>query len=165
MTLALAGADRDAMINELVRKSVPRSKAEAAVDEALGLQSRAAIEKSELDELAREKAVEAEGDRIMAALGFDVVRLSQARRSKIQPGLPDRRYRHHHRKLALWWEAKAEWGRQSPDQKAFQEAEEACGQVYVLGTHVDLLDWLQLHRVCRRERDGSITPLPIDEQR
>ncbi len=133
--------------------------------------AQAAIEKSKLDEAAREKAVESEGDRIMLALGFDVVRFSHPGPTKQTPGIADRRYRRpprvirrggalqHVPAFALWWEAKAEWGRQSPDQRLFQEAEEAAGQVYVLGTHHDLVAWLTAQGIIRVESDGSITSL------
>lgn len=159
-TLSLDGA-----IAGLRAQGVPLEKAEAAARQSLGIASAESIERSELDEAAREAAVEHEGDRIMRALGFDVVRFSHPGRTKQTPGIADRRYRHARRRLALWWEAKAEWGRQSPAQRAFQLAEEACGQVYVLGTHEDLLNWLMARHICRRERDGSLTPLPIEDQR
>ncbi len=162
MTAALS---LDSAVESLTRQGVPIEKARRAAAQALGLPSPESIEKSALDEAAREKAVEHEGDRIMRALGFDVVRFSHPGPTKQTPGIADRRYRNARRKLVLWWEAKAEWGRQSPDQRAFQEAEEACGGIYVLGTHHDLLNWLQLRRVCRVERDGSITPLPLEDQR
>jgi hypothetical protein len=155
----------DEMVEQLRAQGVPLTKAQAAAREALGMPSPESIERSELEISAREKEIEAEGDRIMRALGFDVVRFSHPGPTKQTPGIADRRYRHARRRIALWWEAKAEWGRQSPAQRDFQLTEEACGQTYVLGTHAELLNWLQLHRICRRERDGTITPLPLEDQR
>lgn len=83
--------------------------------------------------LPTEKQVEKNGDYFMAALGFETVRFSQPRHTMQTFGIPDRRYYHRERKLALWWEAKRPGGRQSDHQRGFQQMVEAVGEVYVLG--------------------------------
>lgn len=109
-----------------------------------------------------EKAIELRGDRLMQAHGFTVIRFSQARASRLTPGIPDRRYyrpprpdEHYadwfRRRLsappgyALWWEAKTETGEQSPAQRAFQQLVEPCGETYLLGTDAVLRAWLEQH--------------------
>ena len=92
-----------------------------------------------------EKQVEHMGDRLMATYGFDIVRFSQARATMQTEGIPDRRYYHRERKLAVWWEAKAPKGKQRPKQAEFQRMCEAVGEVYVLGTHDALAAWLTQH--------------------
>jgi hypothetical protein len=113
---------------------------------------------------ALEKVHEHAGDELMLALGFEVVRFSQPRNSKQTPGIADRRYYHRARKLAFWWEAKADWGEQRPDQKVFQETVEAVGEIYVLGTIGLLRTWLAGRRVCAFGVDNTPIPLPIEEQ-
>ena len=81
-----------------------------------------------------EKQVEHSGDRAMALLGFSVWRFSQARATMQSPGIPDRRYVHIGRKLAIWWEAKSAKGVQSPYQRAFQQECRATREHYVCGT-------------------------------
>lgn len=96
----------------------------------------------EADDERLEKVIEANGDKQLRALGFEVVRFSHPGKTKQTPGIPDRRYYHRARRLAFWWEAKSASGRQRPDQQQFQEMCEASGDVYVLGTDRDLFDWL-----------------------
>jgi hypothetical protein len=115
------------------------------------------------DELreALEKRHEAEGDKLLLALGWEAVRLSEARRTKKTPGVPDRRYYHRRRRAAFWWEVKADAGRQRPDQRAFQEMCEACGEVYVLGKLEALKTWLVAAGYATREGELLIpTPIP-----
>jgi hypothetical protein len=100
-----------------------------------------------------EKTVEAVADRTMENLGFEVVRFSTKRprlkgserqdfSTRQTPGIADRLYIHRERRLAVWWEAKAAYGRQSADQKRFQAQVESVGWNYVLGTDDDLAFWL-----------------------
>jgi hypothetical protein len=91
----------------------------------------------------REKEVERMGDRLMSQYGFEVVRFSQARATQQTEGIPDRRYYHRARRLAVWWEAKSETGKQRVAQRKFQLMCEACGEVYLLGTHEVLAAWLR----------------------
>jgi hypothetical protein len=93
-------------------------------------------------EVAREKQEEAWGDKLMEEYGFISIHFSQARASRQTPGIPDRKYYNIDRKLTLWWEAKAGDGRQSRVQREFQAMAEACGETYILGTHLDLAGWL-----------------------
>ncbi len=88
-----------------------------------------------------EKEVEHAGDKMMTLLGFEVIRFSQPRKTMQTRGIPDRRYYHRELRLTVWWEAKAPKGKQSPDQKKFQELVERCGEEYVLGTTDPLADW------------------------
>lgn len=85
-----------------------------------------------------EKAIEAAGDRAMASLGFRVIRFSQSRATMQTPGIPDRRYVHAGRCLAIWWEAKREGGRPSAYQLYFQAECNTIGENYVRGTDDDL---------------------------
>lgn len=95
-----------------------------------------------------EKQVEAAGDRAMRLLGFAAIRFSQPRATMQTSGIPDRRYYHGGRKLALWWEAKKAGGRQSPSQIVFQAVAESCGELYCVGTDDDLARFVTalLHR-------------------
>lgn len=88
-----------------------------------------------------EKQVEHLGDKVMTALGFEVVRFSQARATMQSPGIPDRRYYHIAKKLSLWWEAKTVKGKQSYAQMDFQSRCTAVGEIYVLGTDDALVAW------------------------
>ena len=80
-----------------------------------------------------EKDEERLGDDFMARLGYDVIRLSQARASRQSLGVPDRKYFNPARGVAVWWEAKRAGGKQRPEQAWFQRTAEACGEVYVCG--------------------------------
>jgi hypothetical protein len=115
-------------------------------------QDSAAIAMGRAIQLQRlEKDEEREGDRLMAFYGFEVVRFSQARATMQTEGIPDRRYYHRERKLALWWEAKSASGKQRKAQRAFQEMCEAVGEVYVLGTVHALAMWLARYIVTQTE--------------
>ena len=105
---------------------------------ALARELRRALEPSE-------KQVERMGDRLMETLGFEVVRFSQARQTMQTEGIPDRRYYHRGRKLAVWWEAKSPRGKQRPAQRRFQEMCESVGEAYVLGGTEALAEWVRTH--------------------
>lgn len=156
----------DAMVANLVAMKVPREKAEAAARKELGIQPKSELEKirdeAELAELEDEH-VEA-GDRLMGALGFTVVRLSQKRASKVTPGLPDRRYYHGKRRLFVWWEAKAEWGRQSKAQREFQILVESADDPYVLGGIDALKAWLVENNVATFDERGLPQPIPVSDE-
>lgn len=150
---------RDDMVRALVRQGATLSRAEAVVTKKLG-PAPLAIEVN-IDAL--EKQIEHEGDNLMRALGFEVVRFSHPGRTKQTPGIADRRYYHRARRLSCWWEAKSATGRQRPDQRVFQEMVEACGESYVLGTHVELLAWLlEQHVISGLTPEGLPIPNPID---
>lgn len=151
---AIDTTDPAAMIREANRRQQLRAAGASTFGDPA-----AAIARSELEESAREKAVEHEGDRIMGALGFIAVRFSHPGKTKQTPGIPDRKYYHERRRLTLWWEAKAEWGKASPAQTEFHRMAKACGEHVVVGTHADLLNWLMSNRICRVESDGTITPI------
>ena len=113
-----------------------------------------------------EKHVEHAGDQLMAALGFEIVRLSQSRASRQTPGIPDRKYYHIGHGLTLWWEAKRPGGRQSHCQMTFQLMVESCGEYYALGgvdkLHAKLLQIAQQQGLHWKALQ-SITITPIGE--
>lgn len=88
-----------------------------------------------------EKRVEQDGDGFMALLGFIAVRFSQPRNTMQTRGIPDRKYYHPTKGITLWWEAKTERGKQTPDQRAFQVNAESCGETYIVGTDAELITW------------------------
>jgi hypothetical protein len=121
--------------------------------------------------MPREKVVEHAGDVFMAALGFEIIRFSQARATMQTPGIPDRRYyrRAQSRQGAagsttddwskaymLWWEAKRETGKQSEYQQEFQKLVEACGELYLVGTDEVLHDWAELEGLIQRLPNGFL---------
>lgn len=82
----------------------------------------------------KEKDEERWCDRAAAMLGYEVVRLSQPRRSMVTVGLPDRLYCHTGRGVMVWAEVKAANGKVSPRQAAFHAMLRSCGQVVAVGT-------------------------------
>lgn len=166
-------AEYDAFYESLRAANVGEAAARRFADAKFG-RSATSIDAPEVDEDALEKAIEHEGDKLMRALGFEVVRFSHPGKTKQTPGIADRRYyrrprvverrdgRFHVPAIALWWEAKSATGRQRPDQRLFQEMVEACGEAYVLGTHDDLIAWLVEHRIAMPVGDAlePIDPLP-----
>lgn len=117
-------------------------------------------EQHELDERV-ERKIEHAGDKQMVALGFEVVKFSHPGRTKQTPGIPDRRYYHRVRRLALWWETKSATGRQRPEQRYFQEMCEAVGETYVLGTDRDLFDWLVANNIAAWTVGDLLVGLPF----
>lgn len=107
----------------------------------------------------REEEHQRESRKLMRALGFRVVNFSVKKHTKVTPGIPDTKYYHVGRGITLWHEDKAEWGRQSPAQRDFQEMAEACGEVYVLGKLQVLKDWLVAQGIAFEE-GGLLVPLP-----
>lgn len=156
-------SDFDYLVASMTEIGVPREKAEAAARRELGIQPPSEMQ------MLRDQALVAQleddivddGDRIMLALGFAVIRLSQKRRSKITEGVPDRRYYHSGRKLFLWWEAKAAWGRQSNPQREFQMLCDATEDPYVLGGLDQLRAWLVDHQVATFDERGLPYPTPL----
>ena len=158
----------DEVRREAERRQRLRAEGATSFDAARG------VPVPDVDEDALEKAIEHEGDKIMAALGFEIVRFSHPGRTKQTPGIPDRRYYRRPRApnaggpwsmtnkrseaRVVWWEAKSATGEQRPDQKLFQEMVEACGETYVLGTHEALIRWLTVERIAEL-RGGVLEPL------
>ncbi len=140
----------DAILAGLLRQNVPRERAEvvARLEAGMPLILPASTNLERL-----EKSVEHDGDKLMAAHGFEAIRFSQPRATKQTPGIPDRRYYRPARAetpaFSLWWEAKAADGVQSPAQRHFQELVESCGETYLLGTDHELLAWLSDNRLLR----------------
>jgi hypothetical protein len=86
-------------------------------------------------------------DEMMKGMGWTVVRTARRggrgvnRTSMVSKGLPDRKY--YRNTDTFWFEAKAEDGRQSDAQKAFQEMCERAGELYVIGGMVELKAFLK----------------------
>lgn len=125
---------REAQRRQMLRDGGARSFASPVSD------AERAIEDAELGRL--EKEIEHECDRLARALGFQVVRFSHPGKTKQTPGIPDRRYYHVARRVALWLEVKAPAGKQRPDQRLFQEMCESVGETYLLGGLGDFRRWL-----------------------
>jgi hypothetical protein len=150
---------------QLRRQSVPQRMIDRAIamaklrGDVAGAEGIETPDEAAMAEL-REDEHQAESRKLMQALGFRVINFSQKRRAKVTPGIPDTKYYHVGRGLTLWHEDKAEWGRQSPAQRDFQEMAEACGEIYVLGKHQVLKDWLVAQGIAAPE--GSLlVPLPF----
>jgi hypothetical protein len=90
-----------------------------------------------------EKQVEAACDKLMASVGWQIVRFSQARASRQTAGIPDRKY--YRDGLTFWFECKAEDGKQRPEQKAFQEMCERAGEFYVMGGPEAIVKFVNQH--------------------
>lgn len=94
-----------------------------------------------------EKTVAKDCDSIMRDLGWTVVKLAQRggravnRTSRVTKGVPDRKYYRGHD--TFWYESKAEDGRQSEEQKKFQEMCESAGELYVIGGVKELVKFLR----------------------
>jgi hypothetical protein len=104
-------------------------------------------ERSETPRIRRrlpEKEVEADIDRTLKALGFEVTRFSQPRASKQTLGIPDRYARHARLGLRLWIEVKAGKNRLSRHQEAWHVAERAAGgHVVTVWSVQDLVEELR----------------------
>lgn len=144
----------DAMVAELVELGVPREKAIARARQEFCM----SFDSFDVEADAIEDEHRREGRRLMLALGFEHKNFSQKRRSKLSEGIPDDRFWHRRRRLFVWWEAKAEWGRQSPAQRNFQEMCDATGDPYVLGGIDALKTWLAEQRVASFE-NGNPEPM------
>lgn len=77
------------------------------------------------DFIRSEKEEERACDRLVFAMGGDVIRFSQSRATHQTEGIPDRRYRV--KGMAFWFEVKADDGKLTRDQWRFLEAERVCG--------------------------------------
>lgn len=119
-------AERERRANPLLRLMVHEAVSEA----------------EQLEQDAREeKALVAEMDKRMRAVGFVVVNYSQPRASKQTPGIPDREYFHPGRGLFAKWEAKTPRGAQSPAQQQYQVWCDACGVPYLVGPPIVVETW------------------------
>ena len=90
---------------------------------------------------ALEKKVEQRIDELCANAGCESVHFSQARATKQSFGIPDRRY-YPREGPAFWVEVKAEGGRQTESQAAFEDRCRRCGDPYVLGGYREVLAYL-----------------------
>jgi len=74
------------------------------------------------------------------AIEWDVY--SDNRQSRLEPGHPDRRYYIRRKKLAFWWEGKAEGKEPSDDQVEWLERAAACGDLAGWGGYNEFYDFL-----------------------
>lgn len=115
--------------------------------------------------IGTERDVERACDRLVAALGGDVIRTNPPGRTRQHIGLPDRRYRV--RGVAFYAELKAPGGRLSPEQLAFLQAELACGALATCGGVAELTDLVQAiargetHDQLARRCAAQITHWPV----
>ena len=79
-----------------------------------------------------------QGDKLVMALGGRVYRLSQARPSKQSLGPPDRLYTFVRHRRWYTWEAKADWGRLSEEQRRYAADAQALGMPHVVGGYAAL---------------------------
>lgn len=94
--------------------------------------------KDEQRENVLEKEEQREIRKLFKAFGFEVYWLSQARNSKVTPGVPDLWCMHRERPIGFWWETKrTEGGRFSEAQLRFREYAERCGVGYGCGDRRD----------------------------
>lgn len=84
----------------------------------------------------RESEVEQQCDRLAVRVGYTVIRLSQRRRTRIHPGLPDRRYQGP--RGAVFFEVKPADGRLSTEQFDFLVAELTAGELASVGGFLEL---------------------------
>jgi hypothetical protein len=154
----------ESLAAQLVAAGVPRDRALARARLELGVPDSCSEAAALADESRDEKAIVAQADRQMRALGFVVVNFSQPRASKQTPGIPDREYFHPARGLFLKWEAKAPTGRQSPAQAQYQTWCEAAGIPYVLGTDDALYQWLVDHGHAARTVGEMLIGLPYAQR-
>lgn len=161
MTALVPTSEFDSLVQQLRDANVGLDAAVAQAKRMLGYGPDVvrAPGAAELEDEIEDVHVDA-GDKLMLALGFEVVSFSQKKRAKVTPGIPDRRYYHRRRRLAVWWEAKQETGRQRAAQREFQLMAEACGEIYVLGTLEALKEWIVAAGVATREGD-VFEPTPV----
>jgi len=80
---------------------------------------------------------------LLRRLGCHIADLSQRRPSHVAPGLPDAYIWPPYGKPAFWYEAKSPDGKQSSEQRAFQQRCEWAGVGYVLGGYTEIEEHLR----------------------
>jgi len=95
----------------------------------------AVVDLSESDELRDIR-------QLCKALGLEMDVYSDYRKSRLEPGHPDRRVYVRRKKLAFWWEGKATDGKLSDDQVKWLERAAACGDLCGWGGYSDFYDFL-----------------------
>jgi len=76
---------------------------------------------------------------------------SDNRQSRLEPGHPDRRVYVARKRLAFWWEGKAEGKKLDPDQVKWRERAELVGDLYGWGGYDEFYDFLVELGVIGRE--------------
>lgn len=89
--------------------------------------------------LAPEDAERAQIDALARTLGITRVNLSEKRRSRLHPGLPDAYYQWPRKNVAFWFEAKKPRGQLTREQHAFLVDELACHRLACCGTFADFV--------------------------
>lgn len=113
------------------------------------------------DDTAREKETQAAVVKLFRAFGCRVYNLSQARRTKQTPGLPDLWVVHVARGLAWWWETKRpDGGRLSSAQLDFRMECAMADVPHGVGSLADAEDFLIALGFCRRNGD-TLDPCPV----
>jgi hypothetical protein len=90
-----------------------------------------------------ERSEQSRCDDQMRQMGWTVIKMS-LRRPKVvlqTKGIPDRKF--YRGGDTFWFECKAEDGRQSDEQKKFQEMCERAGELYVIGGLKEIMTFLK----------------------
>lgn len=141
---------RDEIVLQLRGQGIPLHLAERAADRELAGASASSIVAAQ--PLGRDAAIaeldeQREIRRTALALGFRVYWLSQARKTKQTPGLPDLWLAHDVRQLCAWWETKRQvGGARSTAQDEFARSCELAGVPYGFGDRYAFDAWLRAHR-------------------
>lgn len=149
-------SDFDAAVEEMVAMTIPREKAIAAARLRFPEQAK----EVDATELRRADVLEKEEQLVVTkmarAIGFRVDNLSQARRTKQAPGLPDLWLRHRARKFAGWWETKRQiGGKRSSEQEDFAIDCIVASIPYGYGDRYEFARWLTANGF-------SAPPIPQD---
>lgn len=95
-----------------------------------------------------EKRVAEAVKRLYRTLGYTVVSFQQPRRTMQTPGIPDLKI--YGKGWTWWFEVKAEGGKQSDHQRAFQIMAEASGERYFIGGVEEAIQALESQGLAKR---------------
>ena len=144
-------SDYESVVEQLVAQGVPRDRAERYAREKFPTPPADIERKANV----LEKEEQAIIMKIARAIGCTVRSTSQARASKVSPGIPDLWISHRARCFAGWFEVKRQaGGRTSSEQIDFGEECRAAGIAYGLGDRFQFAAWLT---------DHGFTPPPVPE--
>lgn len=153
----------DEMVSSMVALGVPRAKAEATARTEMHRRGLGPLLPPEptLDERKLEKEEQHEISRLFRAYGFKVRSTSQARASKVAPGLPDLFVTHLTRPIAFWWESKRQvGGKLDPAQEEFRDDCLRCQIPWASGHRYDAAQLLvDLGLAAKGDGPCGIVPL------
>lgn len=86
-----------------------------------------------MHDLTLERALELDLVTLFEKLGCTVIRFSERRRTRITPGVADLKVYCPARGASFWMEVKTLTGKQSDEQRAFEQLVRSCGEQYVCG--------------------------------